>query len=108
MQFAEEMQAIRDGKLYPNARGNGKPWDAYCRERWNMSKASVDDQIRAMPVLLRRNSLVRNEQVGVTAAAAVASLPAEVQDAILADNPKHGPAIVWWQPYAFGSVPNRR
>lgn len=94
LQFAEEMVAIRgDGKsvdaggtaLYPNA-GKKDAWKTYCEERWAMSQGSVEDQIRALPVL-RRLSL-DGVQTVVSAAAAVASLHEDVQDAILEDGPK--------------------
>lgn len=85
IEFAEEMQAIRDGRLYPNAgetnSGKLEPWATYCRERWGMSKDTVDNAILASPVIARRAPL--GARVLVTAAVAVAKLPEAVQDAIL-------------------------
>lgn len=85
IQFAEQMQRIRDERLYPNAGEHGDdPWATYCRERWSLSKSQVDGTIRALPVL-RRISVDDVHRIPVSAAASVATLPESVQDAILAE-----------------------
>ena len=89
LQFAEEMQAIRDGRLYPNAgKKQGDSWGAYCKERWGLTSGAVDQTIVALPVLQRLNTAAPGGGIGVSAAAAVASLPEGVQDAILEGRPK--------------------
>lgn len=85
IEFAEEMQAIRNVKLYPKA-GQKDAWKTYCQERWGMSESSVKAAIQAMPVIKRLAS--DGVAVAVTTAAAVATLPEKVQDAILEDSPK--------------------
>lgn len=87
IEFAEEMQAIRDGKLYPNAgetnKGKIEPWNTYCVERWGMSDRRVDAIIAAMPVLRRRSRRAAARATSVSAATEVASLPEAVQDEVL-------------------------
>ncbi len=82
--FAEELRAIRDERLYPNAKQKDA-WKDYCKSRWSMSKQYIDGVIRAAPVLKRAEG--NHGFLPVTYAAAVATLPEEVQDAILGDNP---------------------
>jgi len=92
IQFAEEMQAIRDGNLYLNAKethgGKLEPWASYCKERWGMSKNAVDQTVLALPVLKRFGShggAVR-AMPSVSAAATVATLPEPVQNIILGEH----------------------
>lgn len=87
IEFAEEMQTIREKKLYPNA-GKTDAWASYCKERWGMAESSVRQTIAALPVLQRLSDAPSVAGIGVKAAAAVATLPESVQDAILADAPK--------------------
>jgi hypothetical protein len=87
LQFAEEMAAIKAGPLYPNA-GTTDAWKNYCRERWSMSQSNMEEVIRAVPVLQRLSHDGVVTGVPFSAAAAVATLPEPVQDAILADQPK--------------------
>lgn len=85
IQFAQELQAIRDGKLYPGAGTNsGDPWGSYCKDRWSLSRSRIDNIIRALPVLLRF-AADSAANVTVEKAAVVATLPDPVQDAILND-----------------------
>lgn len=93
IEFAEEMQAIRDGNLYPGAKSEPDAWKSYCKERWGQSSKSVDDAIRALPVL-RRLTLHAGEREmpSMSAAASVATLPEAVQDAILTEAPKRDQA----------------
>lgn len=89
VQFAEEMQVIREGDLYPGAgtcSGND-PWGTYCHERWGMSRGKVDDLIRAHSVLARF-ALESKALPSVEKARTVATLPTAVQDAILTSDPK--------------------
>lgn len=79
MEFAEEMQIIRDEKLYPNA-GQTNAWKTYCKERWGMSLGIVERHIRALPVLKRLSPTAR---VSLGAAEAIATLPEPVQNAIV-------------------------
>jgi hypothetical protein len=81
IQFAEEMQAIRDERLYPRA-GETDAWSTYCKEQWGMSQNTVAHTIQALPVL-KRLSCDGGATVSVSAATAVATLPEAVQDAIL-------------------------
>lgn len=94
IQFAEEMQAIRDGNLYPGAKQQPDAWKTYCKERWAQSNKRVDDTIRAVPVLKRlaTRSAGAHESVSVAAAASVATLPEPVQDAILIESPRRDDA----------------
>ena len=84
IQFAEEMQAIRDGNLYPGAKQAPDAWGIYCKARWSLSRGRMDDIIRAAPVL-RRRALESKAQPTVEKARIVATLPVAVQDAILDD-----------------------
>lgn len=89
IQFAEELEAIRDNRLYPNAgRGNGggDAWGTYCKERWNLSGGRVDEIIRAVPVLKRWPD-GRDSRPSIAKAHMVATLPEAVQDAILTEDP---------------------
>jgi hypothetical protein len=88
IEFAEELQAIRDGNLYPGALKDGEPWATYCKERWGMSKSIVDQTIRALPVLQRMNTRAVGVRIPVGSAAAVATLPESVQDEILDNTEK--------------------
>jgi hypothetical protein len=96
IEFAEEMQFIREHNLYPNAGethgGKLEPWATYCKERWGMSKTNVNDAIRALPVLQRLGSTDMSSKPSVSAAAAVSTLPEPVQDVILTDSPKRNDA----------------
>src|SRR3954464_9122351 len=83
LQFAEEMQAIRDDHLYPNA-GKRDAWKTYCRDRWGMSEQSVRQAMQASPVLRRLSDDGVIAGVPVSSASTVATLPIPVQDAILA------------------------
>lgn len=85
IEFAEEMQAIRDNNLYPGAKQTPDAWKVYCKERWGQSSKTVDETIRAAPVLRRRTTDdgVARGAVSVNAATVVATLPEKVQDAIL-------------------------
>ena len=84
IQFAEEMQAIRDGNLYPGAGTNaGDPWGTYCKQRWSLSKGRMNDVIRAAPVLKRLSGRDSRPNTTVEKATSVATLPVAVQDAIL-------------------------
>lgn len=88
IQFAEEMQAIRDEDLYPGAGTNsGDPWGTYCNQRWGLSRGRIDDMIRARPVLER---FARDSRANpsVEKAKTVATLSVAVQDAILTDDPE--------------------
>jgi len=88
LQFAEEMQMIREQTLYPRA-GQKDAWKSYCQERWGMSESMVRKTIQAAPVLRRINDPARGRRMtDVHSACAVATLPEPVQDAILADAPK--------------------
>lgn len=97
LQFAEELQAIRDGKLYPGANecGDGEgakalqAWEAYCRDRWSMSGSRVSQIIRAVPVLHRwaEKEDSSSSALSVEKASVVATLSLAVQDAILTDAP---------------------
>lgn len=80
IQFAEEMQIIRDEKLYPNA-GQTDAWKTYCADRWGMSESNIKRIITAAPVIVRVADAGRSVSVGT--AATVATLDEEVQDAIL-------------------------
>jgi hypothetical protein len=90
IEFAEEMQVIRDGNLYPGAKQEPDAWKSYCKERWGMGKTAVNDAIRALPVLKRVTA--GNPAVSMSAAASVAELPEPVQDAILAESPRRNDA----------------
>jgi hypothetical protein len=79
---AEELQAIRDGKLYPGAKKEPDAWKSYCKERWGMSESSVARVIQAAPVISR--VVGDGKSISVSAADAIATLPESVQDAILA------------------------
>jgi hypothetical protein len=94
IEFAEEMQAIRDDNLYPGAKSAPDAWKSYCKERWGMSKSTVDEHIKAVPVLKRYATLDMSSmsKPSVTAASRVATLPEPVQDAILAESPKRNDA----------------
>ena len=90
IEFAEEMQVIRDRNLYPGApqegqRGEVDAWKTYCKGRWGLSHGRVDGIIRATPVL-RRRSQVQDSSTSVEKAIAVATLPVAVQDAILGED----------------------
>jgi nucleotide-binding universal stress UspA family protein len=86
LQFAEEMQAIRQGDLYPNA-GKTDAWKTYCQDRWGMSERNVRRVIAALPVMQRTHASAGTVPT-ISAAEAVADLPEPVQDAILDDAPK--------------------
>jgi hypothetical protein len=86
LQFAEEMQEIRNRKQYPGAEKKKNAWSDYCQERWAMSERSVREFMQAAPVL-RRLSGAHRAAVSVKIAATVASLPELVQDAIVVDRP---------------------
>lgn len=93
IQFAEEMQAIRDGNLYPGAKVVPDAWKTYCKDRWGQSEKTVSEIIQALPVIVRLSAdRVSAEMPSVSAAARVASLPVKVQDAILTDAPKRNMA----------------
>jgi hypothetical protein len=93
IQFAEEMQAIRDGNLYPGAKQQPDAWKTYCKERWGQSERSVQEMIQALPVLLRRaQGAPEAQRPSISAASKVASLPEKVQDAILTESPKRNDA----------------
>lgn len=79
VEFAEEMQIIRDEKLYPGARVRPDAWKTYCKERWGMSREMVDQTIQARPVLSR----VTSSPLSISTAATIATLDEDVQDAIL-------------------------
>lgn len=87
IEFAEEMQAIRDGNLYPGAKRESDAWKSYCKERWGMGESTVSNTILALPVLVRRNASGRAAPA-VSAAKEVATLPPEVQDQILDNTEK--------------------
>lgn len=92
LQFAEEMQAIRGDSehppLYPNA-GKKDAWKTYCKERWGVSESMVRKILQAAPVLRRINDPAQGRRLtDVHSAAAVATLPEPVQDAILEDAPR--------------------
>ena len=95
--FADGAQIIREGKLYPNANSqtDGDPaWAVYCKSRWGMSGAVVNDLIRAAPVLRRRGETVAaGNRLSVGAARRVASLDEAVQDAILDATTNRGCAV---------------
>lgn len=90
VQFAEEMQAIRDGNLYPGAGTNvgDEPWKTYCKARWSMSVESVNRAILAIPVIRRFEQDSYSSSPSVEKAKTVATLPIAVQDAILTEDPK--------------------
>lgn len=94
IQFAEEMQAIRDENLYPGAKQAPDAWKSYCKERWAMGESTVNDAIRALPVLRRylTAEISAVDMPSVSAAASVALLPESVQDAILSAAPKRSTA----------------
>jgi hypothetical protein len=97
IQFAEEMQAIRDRSLYPGAENDSQTvraaWKAYCKERWAMGSSVVNETIQALPVFKRlATDAVGRQMPSVSAAARVASLPEKVQDAILTESPKRNAA----------------
>lgn len=86
IEFAEEMQAIRDGNLYPGARAVPDAWGNYCKERWGLSGSNVDRTIRALPVLRRLTVRgAHDEMPSIGAAAEVSTLPEAVQDGILGE-----------------------
>lgn len=88
LQFAEEMQAIRDGRLYPNANQWPDAWKTYCKERWGMSDGHIDTAIRALPVVRRLNLGGTKVEISFEAASRIATLPEPVQDAIVAETTK--------------------
>jgi hypothetical protein len=94
IEFAEEMQVIRDQNLYPGAKHEPDAWKTYCNERWGMSDSTVRKTIQALPVLQRlsRNRVPADAMPSVSAATSVAALPEPVQDAILAESPKRNDA----------------
>jgi len=88
LSFAQEMTAIREGNLYPGAyKAGAKAWPTYCSERWGLGERQVDTIIQAAPVIARQTS-GGAAGLTVTVAATVATLPVEVQDALLRDSRK--------------------
>lgn len=49
VEAGKAFREIRDERLYPAEYGGGG-FDAYCRERWGMSRARVDQMIRAAEI----------------------------------------------------------
>jgi hypothetical protein len=94
IEFAEELQVIRDKNLYPNA-GQTDAWESYCKERWGQSDRMIRKIIAVAPVLKRRaattdasGNLVSAKPTMVSAATEVATIDSPtVQDEIL-DNSK--------------------
>jgi hypothetical protein len=90
VQFAEEMQAIRDERLYPGAGTNvgDEPWKTYCKTRWSKTASAVNSEILAATVIRRFDKDSLSNAPSVEKAKTVATLPIAVQDAILTDDPK--------------------
>lgn len=87
VQFAEEMQAIRDERIYPDA-WKESAWENYCKTRWSLGHSRVNAIIAATPVLRRRAEEGVESTPSVEKARIVATLPIAVQDAILTAEPK--------------------
>jgi hypothetical protein len=93
IEFAEEIQIIRERNLYPGAKREPDAWETYCKERWGMSRSQVDRTILALPVLTARAA--RGEPaISASTAAEVAELPEEVQEAILGETTSRDPVRV--------------